>query len=138
MDDSKRDFLKKAGISIVGFGVLGAATSAVGRAIQSEPMKTALTAGRFGMVIDAKMCAENKSCNGACMAACHQVHNVPKMINSDGTPDKKHEVKWIWKEAHEKVFPTQIHEYTPKSLLSRQTLVLCKPRFQPSPVNRYQ
>ncbi len=124
MDESKRDFLKKAGISIAGFGVLGAATSAVGRAIKAERNPNALLAQRWAMVIDTKKCAENKGCT-KCVDACHLSHNVPYIKKADGSPDPKNEVKWLWKETYEHVFPTQIHEFTPEELLERPTLVAC-------------
>ncbi len=124
MDDSKRDFLKKAGVSVVGFGLLGTATSAVGRAIKAQAKPEQLTAKRWAMVIDAKLCAENDGCT-ACTDACHLDHNVPSLKKSDGTVDTKSEIKWLWKEHHEHAFPTQVHEYTPKSLRERPTLVTC-------------
>ncbi len=54
---------------------------------------------RWAMVIDQARCLREKGCR-RCITACHAAHNVPSM------PDPKHEVKWIWKEPIERVFPS--------------------------------
>jgi molybdopterin-containing oxidoreductase family iron-sulfur binding subunit len=48
--------------------------------------------------VDLGRCRERAGCE-ACRAACHAAHNVPEIA------DPAHEVKWIWKEPFERVFP---------------------------------
>lgn len=76
------------------------------------------TAKRLAMVIDTRKCLKEEGCD-KCMTACHQVHNVPEI------PEKNHEVKWIWKEPFEHVFPSQESEYLQEEVKGRPTPVLC-------------
>jgi Fe-S-cluster-containing dehydrogenase component len=73
---------------------------------------------RWAMVIDERKCASRPECN-ACSTACHRAHNVPSLA------DKRHEVKWIWKERFENVFPDRVTAYTPAATRERPTLVMC-------------
>jgi len=117
MDEGKRDFLKKAGLSILGFGVVGTGASAIAKgAFKREG--NAKTAKRWAMYIDTEKCAAQGECD-ACMKACHEEHNVPHIENP------RHEIKWIWKDEHEYVFPMQTHDYTPERIKHQETLLLC-------------
>jgi len=70
------------------------------------------------LVIDTRICAQHPGCTD-CIDACHKFHNVPHM------PDKKHEIKWIWKTHFHNAFPYQAHEYDSEELHHRPFLVLC-------------
>jgi molybdopterin-containing oxidoreductase family iron-sulfur binding subunit len=70
------------------------------------------------MVVEAGKCIQKKGCS-ACTDACHLTHNVPDIKNP------KEEVKWIWKEPYENVFPDQIHKYTETALKGQPVPVLC-------------
>jgi len=118
MDDSRRGFLKKAGVSILGFGCAGGVASAFGRALEGEKLPGALSGKRWALIVDTRKCAEQNNCTD-CVDVCHLTHNVPHL------EDEHHEIKWIWKEEHRHVFPNQVHSYTPESLQTRPTLVLC-------------
>jgi len=99
---SRQTFLRIGGLSC-----LAAAARRVARAV-SRP--------RWGMVVDISKCRKLEGCT-RCVAACHQVHNVPAM------PDRRHEVRWIWKEPFVHAFRGQDDEYSP--LRAAPALVFC-------------
>ena len=79
----------------------------------------ALKAGRWAMAIDVKKCLAAKDCHDACIGACREAHNIPDI------PNKKHEVKWVWREQGDHLFPDQLDEYRGAEL-ARQTIpALC-------------
>lgn len=73
---------------------------------------------RWAMVIDLKKCLKKEGCQD-CITACHHVHNVPQFDNI------KDEVKWIWKDNYENVFPDQENKYVEEGLDEQQALVFC-------------
>lgn len=103
MKMTKRKFVELAGLP---FLVLGA------RALCGGPGSPKR---RWGMAVDIGKCAKDKGCT-LCIDACHRSHNVPR-IN-----DHAHEVKWVWKEPFEKVFPTAD---APAALNGTPLVVLC-------------
>jgi molybdopterin-containing oxidoreductase family iron-sulfur binding subunit len=52
---------------------------------------------RMAMAIDLAKCWKDRGCT-RCAQACHAAHNVPRI------PDRRHEIKWIWKERFENAF----------------------------------
>jgi len=125
MDDSRRDFLKKAGVgSLVGLGLvsaIGAVAEKDGQASDAASVENA-SGERLGMVIDTRKCIE--SCT-VCTDVCHKIHNVPDHKLADGSADKKNEIKWIWKEPYRNTFPSKAGEFTSDSLSRRNVVVLC-------------
>jgi Fe-S-cluster-containing dehydrogenase component len=124
MDNSRRNFLKIAGMSVLGLG----AKPAVDALAEGAPGKysseaNALVAKRWGLVIDQRKCVEEKPGCKICVDACHDVHNVPDI----GNP--KDEVKWIWQTTFEHAFPGQgndyVEEYVKEGLKGQQFMVLC-------------
>jgi Fe-S-cluster-containing dehydrogenase component len=117
MKVSRRTLLKIAGISLMGGGVrpaleaLGAGESSK---ILASPNR--LVGKRWAMGIDTKKCPPG--CHD-CIDACHREHNVPDF----GNP--KDEVKWIWNEPFQDVFPGQDHAYTDEKRREKPVLVLC-------------
>lgn len=114
MERDRRGFLKLAGVSLLGLGV----AAPVAASASGDTRKKDTTGIRWAMVVDTRKCQEKNGCT-ACIDACHEIHNVPKI------PDSQHEVKWVWKEEYPKAFPNQVHPYTEDSLMARQVLVLC-------------
>lgn len=118
MNPTRRNFLKIAGISVLGIGarplfeaIAGAETSKVGS------LPTALVGKRWAMVVDLKRpCPDN--CKD-CVEACHTIHNVPSM------PNPKEEVKWIWLESFPHAFPGQEHPFLDEGLKRHPVIVLC-------------
>jgi [DsrC]-trisulfide reductase subunit O len=113
----RRSFLKIAGI-----GVAGACGLPVARALIETP-KTERAPGaargkRWALVVDERKCLGRPGCE-ACVKACHKAHNVPKLA------DPRHEMKWLWKERFENVFPDQVTPYMPAAQRERAMMVLC-------------
>ena len=118
---NRRKFFTIAGFSAIA-GVAGQRTIAAlaqdNNSKYSLP-ENALTARRWAMVIDLRKCLQEGGCNHECSAACHGAHNVPDF----GNP--KDEVKWIWTEPYEKVFPSQENEFIQENLVHSRVPVLC-------------
>ncbi len=117
MKITRKQFLKAGGGALViiagkrvagTFGASAAQTAAPG----------GLAAKRWAMVVDLKKCREKEGCTD-CIAACHREHNVPHFN------DHAHEVKWVWKEPYEHVFPEDESLYTETAERSGPVLVTC-------------
>ncbi|MHC5040028.1 MAG: sulfate reduction electron transfer complex DsrMKJOP subunit DsrO [Planctomycetota bacterium] len=113
MEESRREFLKKAGFLTLGVGF---GLPLVGSAVKGSLGIKA--SNQLGMVIDIRKCLDEKV-RHACTEACHREHNVPQI------PDPEEEVKWIWSEAYEHVFPDRAHGHTQALLKRKPVLVLC-------------
>ena len=124
MDESRRQFLKIAGLSVLGLGARPAGEAlAAGESSKFEPDKKALKAKRWAMVVNQKKCAQAKPGCVDCVEACNLAHNIPQFDNP------KDEVKWIWRAPFENAFPGQsneaIEEYIKKGLNNTPFMVLC-------------
>lgn len=113
MDGRRRDFLKTAGLTVLGAGCCGPAASASARSETQGAQKS-----RWAMVVDTAKCASKKDC-AACMTACHRAHNVPALEN------KSHKIEWIWKEAYGHVFADKVHPYMESDAVRKPVVVLC-------------
>ena len=109
MKKSRRTFLKIAGVSALGLGtglgakpVLNAFASSEEHAQTTEVKmingKDALTAKRWGMVIDTRKIHSAEDLEPV-FEVCNKIHNIPHHDN------KNHEIKWIWEEKFEHAFP---------------------------------
>jgi molybdopterin-containing oxidoreductase family iron-sulfur binding subunit len=118
MDESRRKFLKEAGCAALGVGcgfpLLNAACNASGQ----EDAAPAESSSQWAMVVDIQRCLEEEV-RRACTEACHREHNVPDI------PDSGDEVKWIWSEEYQRVFPDQVHVRTAAARREMPVLVLC-------------
>ena len=134
MDSKRRDFLKIAGLSaIAGIAVPSAFSSLLkGEAVASEHGAEAASAAvgahgaaapagkRLGMVIDVKKFTANPGLAEKCVSTCHAIHNVPDFGN------KKDEIKWVWVDSFEHVFPDDSSHYKQDDALeSMPFLTLC-------------
>jgi Fe-S-cluster-containing dehydrogenase component len=130
MDKKRRDFLKIAGLSALGFGVkpVSHALAADKPAKHDKPnasqYEKPLVGKRWAMIINLKKFKESgKAALDACIKACHSIHNVPHF------PNKKDEVKWIYTEPIEHVLPNTEHlyleEFVHESLKGMPVLALC-------------
>ncbi|SPF32253.1 DsrO [Candidatus Sulfotelmatobacter kueseliae] len=114
MKITRKRFLQLSGLSLIAVAakrmvrVMAASTSA------PESTKTV----RWGMAIDLEKCRLDQGCDG-CIKACHSAHNVPQFA------DRAHEVKWIWKQPFEDVFPFAETEYTREAHANQPVLLLC-------------
>lgn len=121
METSRRNLLKIGGICALGLGTLPVLDKvAEGAAQKVLDNAQALKAKRWAMVIDMRKCWEKgkPGCKD-CILACHAVHNVPDI----GTP--KEEIKWLWTEKYENVFPEQESPYGPEDIKEKPFLALC-------------
>jgi Fe-S-cluster-containing dehydrogenase component len=121
----RRKFLKIAGASAL-FGLGGKAAFellAPGTLEASTPHEAASApkGNKWAMVIDMRKCLgqqEKEPCK-ECMLACHREHNVPNLGNI------KEEVKWIWTETYEHVFPTTTNEFVDEGVRHKPFIALC-------------
>ncbi|MDQ5988036.1 MAG: sulfate reduction electron transfer complex DsrMKJOP subunit DsrO [Syntrophus sp. SKADARSKE-3] len=114
MEQSRRDFLKMAGITTISLLLPTTGLSSPERMLKPGPK--ALTAKRWAMaVIPAKCPSDCKDC----IHACHTVHNVPAMDNS------KDEIKWIWQSDFVHAFPGENYARMPQSIQQLRLPVLC-------------
>ena len=119
MKISRKGFLRLAGFSLLvvaGKRAIGALTGT--GAGQAATQSKSGVATRWAMVVDPVKCLKKEGCTD-CITACHKAHNVPVIH------DALHEVKWIWKEPFESVFPSQESAYTKAALKDTPVMVFC-------------
>ena len=112
MKMTRKQFLRLSGLSLIAVAaklVRGAANS-----VTAESKR----AIRWGMAIDLEKCRHKEGCN-QCIQACHSAHNVPSFSA------RAHEVKWIWKQPFEDVFPFAQSRYTREANAGLPVLVMC-------------
>ncbi|HXX58057.1 MAG TPA: 4Fe-4S dicluster domain-containing protein [Thermodesulfovibrionales bacterium] len=122
MSMNRREFIKVAGIS----AVLGLGGSALVSGLRRGELEAshvlsdekALTAKRWSMVVDMSKFKTDEDYKKV-MRACHSIHNVPDF----GNP--KDEIKWIWSDTYEHVFPGQENSFLPEEMKEKPFLVLC-------------
>ncbi len=124
MDETRRRFLKIAGLSVLGIGAKPVVDAvAAGGTTKYESDPKALKAKRWAMVVDQKKCSQAKEGCQDCVEACNIAHNIPHF------DDPKDEVKWIWRAPFENAFPGQgneyLEEFIKKSLKNAPFMVLC-------------
>lgn len=119
----RRQFLKILGITTF-IGIGGWSTFEIVDKNQIEAFSEkykkapeALIGKRWALVIDLKKL--NDKIIHDCIEICHKIHNVPNIANP------KEEIKWIWEEKFENVFPDFEHKYMPHNIKDMPVLVLC-------------
>ncbi len=130
MEDSRRQFLKIAGIAALGLGTgsasgVLAAGGASGPQSQTRKGDKALTAKQFGLVIDTTKIdhemAEHLS------EVCHKTHNVPyfdpEIVGAKIA--QRHEIKWLWETHFHNAFPDKGSNYMSEEVEHSPFLVLC-------------
>lgn len=125
MEDSRRRFLKLAGVSAVGLTtrpVLNAFASGGGQddapGVEVKKGKDALKAKQWAMVIDTREFHSAEDLEPI-IEACDKIHNIPKLDNKD------HEVKWIWEEHFHNAFPDKAQRFMSEKIEHLPFLVLC-------------
>ena len=130
MEDSRRQFLKIAGVAALGMGAAGVIDAAVaseghGGQPYVRKGKDALSAQQWGMVIDtAKLDHERIE---RMIEACNTAHNVPS-ITAAKVGEKvatRQEIKWIWETHFHNAFPGLGSNYMDEAVEERPFLVLC-------------
>ncbi len=112
MSLDRREFLGLTG--------LAALTVPGGRVLQALAGggREAPGATRWAMAVDPRKCLWADGCTD-CIVACDKTHNVPHL------PTSAHEVKWIWKEPLENVFPDQASRYAADALRGKPVPIFC-------------
>jgi Fe-S-cluster-containing dehydrogenase component len=122
MSISRREFLKIASASaLLGFGGISAfeiLEPGQFEASQVMPDPRGLVAKRWAMVVDTSRFKTDEDYK-RCIEACHRIHNVPDVGNT------KEEIKWIWTDTFEHVFPGQESEFLSERIKDLPFLVLC-------------
>lgn len=128
MSADRRKFLKLAGLTALGLAGGKAADLLADDSLEVIPPDTLpalslepgkpLVGKRWAMVVDLHKCAAEGNCD-KCMRACHVSHNVPEF------PNKKDEIKWIWKESFHHAFHEVEHEHISEEVRHLNTPVLC-------------
>jgi len=115
MKITRKDFLRLSGL-----GLLALAGKKAVRAFAeaAAPSASPQTIKRWGMVIDLQKCRQKDGCTD-CVKACNLAHNIPQI------PDRAHEVKWIWNQSFESVFPQVQTDYTQQAYAGHPIPLLC-------------
>ena len=117
MNIDRRTLLKCSGIAAL-LGLAGLPDVRAAKLRDASDFESPKKGKRWAMVIDPLKCLEQEDCT-KCIDACHTTHNVPSLEN------KKHEIKWIWKESFEHAFPAMKNEFMVEKVKHAKFLVLC-------------
>ena len=117
MAEDRRSFLKAAGAVALGLAGAGALERITEAQVIREGAK-AKGRTRWAMVVDPRACDGKEGCT-ICIEACDRAHNIPQI------DDRRHAVKWVWKQAFDEVFPDQEAALVDPALTARPVLVLC-------------
>jgi molybdopterin-containing oxidoreductase family iron-sulfur binding subunit len=121
MKNTRREFLKIAGLAALGVGAGASAMAAYqphGHTYDKNP--EARSATRWGMVIDTRKLKTTKDLKPL-IDACHTYHNVPKVPGDKS----KQEVKWLWYDSFHHVFPNKHNEFPSHDVEKQKYLLLC-------------
>jgi molybdopterin-containing oxidoreductase family iron-sulfur binding subunit len=122
MKESRRSFLKIAGVSALGLSAASNAHAIGEYFIPSEQAikdRNVLEADRWGMVIDTRKLTHKL--NEKLAEVCHVTHNVPDHPEKF----KNHEIKWLWEEHYNHAFTSQPNEFQSEEAAHAPILVLC-------------
>ena len=114
MKITRKDFLRLSGLGLLAVAGGKAVRAVTERASAVPPAKSV----RWGMAIDLEKCRHKDGCD-RCIKACHSTHNVPRFA------DRAHEIKWIWKEPFQNVFPAAQTGYTHEFFGNLPVLLAC-------------
>ena len=123
MNNSRRNFLKVAGLSAFALGSGVASTLAATDAMAAganigtyEPNAQTLKAGRWAMVIDTRKLSEADM--KRVIESCHSIHNVPNIPGEQN-------IKWLWTDKYEAVFTDDMNDTLPNKIKKNKFLLLC-------------
>lgn len=122
MSMDRRKFLKIAGLTGLGLGVSAGDMLFRSNASASASHEIAGSKSQLAIVIDVEKFQTDADYQRV-IDACHSIHNVPTLIPEKNNP--KNEVKWIWTDTYEHVFPEQKNEFHPAALMEKKFPLLC-------------
>jgi Fe-S-cluster-containing dehydrogenase component len=114
MKITRKDFLLCSGLGLAAMGANKAVTVVTEPARAATPTKAVK---RLGLVVDLQKCRQDLGCKD-CISACNLAHNIPQL-------PREHEVKWIWNQPFETVFPMAQTDYTRLAYAGHPIPVLC-------------
>lgn len=131
MSMDRRKFLKAAGLSaLIGLGGKGAfellrpgdVEAALhgeehGHGHDHDETKEAGPKIRLAMLIDMRAITKEKA--EKIIHTCHYLHNVPNW------GDPKNDIKWIWEDEYEHVFPDSYNKYNAEEFMKLPFLLMC-------------
>jgi len=120
MDNNRRTFLKIAGFSValgLGGGIPLSLQAYTPADVEYVPTNAQITGKRWGMVIDTRKFTKPEDFQRV-IEACHQTHNVPDIQGNE-------EIKWIWTDHFEQVFPSSSNPYLAERYEQQDFLLLC-------------
>lgn len=126
MEDSRRQFLKIAGIAALGLGTASTAgVLAAGGQPHVRKGDKALKAKQWGLVINTTKL--DHALTEHITEVCHKAHNVPYIDPEIVGPKvaKRHEIKWIWETHFHNAFPGIGSKYMSEAVEESPFLVLC-------------
>jgi len=114
MKITRKHFLQLSGVSLI---------AVIAKRLVRGTAKVSTSEGSakktlWGMAIDLQKCRQKEGCS-RCIKACHAAHNVPQFA------DRAHEIKWVWKQPFEDVFPFAQTQYSRDVLASAPVLLMC-------------
>jgi Fe-S-cluster-containing dehydrogenase component len=114
MTVDRKEFLRMAGLSLAALAAGGA--RAAGR--EAGPAPDALSTRRWAMVVDSRKCLKKAGCD-LCIRACNRNHNIPEIA------DRRHEIKWIWKEPFREAFAPAAGGFANSQYQDKPFVVFC-------------
>jgi len=115
----RKTFLRISGLSLAAVAAGRAAGASDETSLnEGTPLADSPAVQRLAMVIDTKKCLEKEECD-LCVKACHRSHNVPAI------DDRRHEVKWIWKEPFKEAFISEQSEFANATFQEKPFVVFC-------------
>lgn len=118
MKMTRKEFLRMMGLAAAGAGAATLFTVVTPKMLADSVAAKADANPRWAMVVDFQKCRFGEDCE-QCLAACKEAHNIPEVSS------RAHEIKWVWKERFETVFPEQQGEYTRQAYATHPLPVLC-------------
>lgn len=120
MNNSRRNFIKYTGASLMGLALAAPAVRAMAATAGKAPVhprKEQLQATQWAMVVDTRKLKHEEDFEPL-IEACHSFHNVPDI------PSKQN-IKWIWTDEMEHVFPEQHNPYQSEQVHHKEYLLMC-------------
>ncbi len=124
MNNSRRKFLKVAGLSAFALGTGASAALAAGDALAAtghvgsyKENTRGITAKRWAMVIDTRKLNSDAAFDRI-IDACHKAHNVPNIPTNQN-------IKWVWTDKYDAVFTDDMNEMLPAKVKQNKFLLLC-------------
>lgn len=125
MKNSRRRFLRIAGVSALGLGAKPVLNAFAAGGAQQGPGyhiakgEDALSAKQWAMVIDTRKLTTAEALEPI-IEACNKIHNVPTAIE-----EKNHEIKWIWEAHYHNAFTDKTNNFLDEAVEHRPFLLLC-------------